>query len=153
MFNLNIMDLWKKYLIEWDRWETYLWKRTCRGGKIFIFITSLWFITLTYKAVQLNNLDFIIISFHWRPININSKRSHLSWSVIKTRGWAAHAPLETSWDKSPSPGSAQPQHWRPGRVLRGRSLLRPPSFISTSKDPPPALASPPSLLVLLETIF
>ena len=78
-------------------------KENCRGGKNFIFITSLWFITLTYKAVQLNNLDFIIISFHWRPININSKRSHLSWSVIKTRGWPAHAPLETGWDKSPSP--------------------------------------------------
>ena len=61
-------------------------KENCRGGKNFIFITSLWFITLTYKAVQLNNLDFIIISFHWRPININSKipiSLSASWSVIK----------------------------------------------------------------------
>ena len=44
------------------RWDTKIFILG-RIAAISSFITILWFITLTSKAVQLNNQSFIIISF------------------------------------------------------------------------------------------
>ena len=133
-------------------------KENCRGGKIFIFITSLWFITLTYKAVQLNSLDLKIISFHWRSINTTCKRSHLSsWSVIKASQLCACASWDEHWDKSPSPHP--PLRLWPASPLSigGRASVARPSlslFHLNIKGSSLSLPQPPlPFLVFLETIF